>query len=85
MGKCKNTAKVLGGGVGGHLPTPSSFGGDPEDTAQDLMQEVSSQMGTSPKAPFRFTKSIRLLSILSLSPEGQLPQTIKCIIASMSE
>ena len=44
--------------------------GEPEDTTQDLLEEVSSEMGTSPRAPFRFTNSSRLPSIWSLSPEG---------------
>ena len=50
-------------------PTPSPHGGEPCDRAQDLMEEVASQTGASPKIPFRFTQLSRLPSICSLSLE----------------
>ena len=53
MGKCKNVTKAGGDMQRDNSPTPSFCGGKPEDTAQDLLEEVSSQMGTSLKAPFR--------------------------------
>ena len=77
MGKCRNTAKSDGGKD--TSPTPSSHGGEPCDTAQDQieevasMEEVLSQMGTSPKMPFRFIQLSRLPSVCSQLPE--LPQT----------
>ena len=70
MGKCKNGTKAGRGAQGYTSPTPLFHGGEPEDTTHDLLEEVSSQMGTSPKAPFRFTQSSRLPSIQSLSLEG---------------
>ena len=54
MGKCKNATKAGGGAQRDTSPTLSSCGGKPEDTAYDLLEEVSLQMGASPKAPFRF-------------------------------
>ena len=55
----------------GYSPTLSFLGGKPEDTTHDVLEEVSLQSGTSPRAPFRFTQSSRLPSIQSLSPEGR--------------
>ena len=52
MGKCRNATKVGGGVHKDTSPTPSSHGGEPCDTVQDLMEEVASQVGASPKAPF---------------------------------
>ena len=75
MGKHKNATMPSGGMQRDTSPTPSSCGGKPGDTAQNLIEEVTSmeevllQKGTSPKTPFRFTQSKRLLSIWSLSPE----------------
>ena len=71
MGKHKNATKAGGGVQRDPFPTPLSKGGEPEDTVHDLIEEVSSQMGTSPKAPFTFMQSSRLPSIHSLSPEGR--------------
>ena len=56
--------------------TPS-HGGEPGDTAQDQikevasMEEVLSQMGMSPRAPFRFTQSSRSPSMHCLLLECQ--------------
>ena len=50
-------------------PTPSSHGGELCDTAQDLMEEVATQMGTTLKMPFRFTQLSRLPSESSPSFE----------------
>ena len=36
-----------------------------------LIEKVSTQIGTSPKVPFRFTQSSRSPSVHSLSPEGR--------------
>ena len=58
-------------------PTPSSWGGKPSGATQGqiqevaLMKEVLSQMGTSPKMPFRFMWSSRLPSVCSLCIECQ--------------
>ena len=52
-------------------PTLSFHGGKPGGTAHNLLEEVSSQTGASPRAPFRFTQSSRSPSIWSLSPEGR--------------
>ena len=41
------------------LPPPSSHGSELCDIAQDLMEEVTSQIGPSPKMLFRFTLSSR--------------------------
>ena len=63
-------------------PIPSSHGGKLYDTAKDqieegaLMEEVLSQMGISPKTPFRFTQSSRSPSIYSLSLEHQQAQSV---------
>ena len=70
MGRCKNVTKT-GREVQGYTsPTPSFQGGKAEDTAPDLIEEVLTQIGMSPKVPFRFTQSNRLPSTHSLSPEG---------------
>ena len=55
----------------GYYPSLSFCGSEPEDTTHDLLEEVSSQMGTSPRAPFRFTQYSRLPSIWSLQPKGR--------------
>ena len=70
MGKCKNATKEGIGVQRDTSPTPSFCRGKPEDTTHNLLEEVSSQMDMSPKAPFRFTQLSRLPSIHSLSPEG---------------
>ena len=72
MGKCRNTVKSGEGAQKDASPTPSSHGGELDDTAQDqieegaLMEEVLSQMGASPKMLFRFTQLSRLPSICFL-------------------
>ena len=71
MGKWKNAVKAGGGVQRDTSPIPSFHGGKPEDTTHDLLEEVLSQTGASPRAPFRFTPSSRLPSIWSLSPEGR--------------
>ena len=71
MGKGKNTSKAGGGLQMDAFPTLSSHGGEPEDTVQDLIEEVSLPMGLSPKAAFMFTQLSRLPSIHSLSPNGR--------------
>ena len=53
----------------GYFP-PSLHRGEPEDSAHDFLEEVSLQMGASPRAPFRFNQTSRSSSIWSLSPEG---------------
>ena len=69
MGKHRNATKT-GGAQRYTFPTPLCHGGKLEDTSHDLLEKVSSQMGMSPKAPFRFTNLSRFPSIQSLSPEG---------------
>ena len=59
MGKHRNATNVGGGLYKDASPTPSSQGGELCDTAQDLMEEVASQMGLSPVSPFRFTQLSR--------------------------
>ena len=71
MGKWKNTVKAGGGEQRDASPTPLSCGGKPENTTCNLLEEVSSQMGMSPRAHFRFIQSSRSPSIWSLSPEGR--------------
>ena len=71
MGKCRNAPKAGGGAQRYTSPIPSCCGGEWEDTTHDLLEEVSSQMGTSPKAPFSFMHSSRSPSIHSLSPDGR--------------
>ena len=71
MGKHKNTTKSGGGAQRDASPTLLSHWGKPDDTPQYLIEEVSSQIGMSPKAPFRFTQLSRLPSVQSLSPEGR--------------
>ena len=71
MGKCKNATKAGGGAQRDASPTLLSCGGGPEDTAQDLIEEASLQMGISSKAPFRFTLLKRFPSIHSLLLEGR--------------
>ena len=65
MGKHKNAAKGSGGAQNGASPTPLSHGleqGDTDNTAQNLMKEVTlmevvfSPMGAPSKMPFRFTQ-----------------------------
>ena len=71
IGKHRNATKT-GRGVQKYTsPIPSCHGGKPEDTAHHLLEEVSSQMGTSLKTPFRFMQSSRSPSINSLSPEDR--------------
>ena len=55
----------------GILPPLSSCGGEPGNTIHDLLEQVSSEMGTSPKAPFRFTQFSRSPSMWPLSPKGR--------------
>ena len=77
MGKCRNATKVGGDAQKDTSPSLSSHAGRPCDIAQDLMEEVAlieevlSQMVTSPKMPFRFTQSSRSPSVCSLSLECQ--------------
>ena len=70
MGKCRNATKVGGSGHKDASPNPSSHGGGLCDTVQDLIEEVASQTGASPKTPFRFTVN-RLLSVCSPLLEHQ--------------
>ena len=65
IGKCKNATKAGRGVQRDAFPTLLFWEGEPEDTAHDLLEEVSTQIGTSPKVPFRLTQSSRsLLCIL---------------------
>ena len=72
MGKHRSATKAGGGAHKDASPTLSSHGGKQGDTAQDLMEEVASQMGKSPKMPFRFTQLSRLSYVCSLSLEHWL-------------
>ena len=71
MGHHRNAAKS-GGGTKGCFPH-SVHGGELGDTAQDhieeaaLMEEELSQMGVSPRMPFRFTQLSRSPFVHSLS------------------
>ena len=71
MGKYKNANKAGRGAQRYTFPTLLFWGGKPEDTAHDLLEEVSMQTGASPKVPFRFTQSSRLPSLCLLSAEGR--------------
>ena len=71
MGKHRNATKAGRATQRYTSPTQLCHGGEQEDTAHDLLEEVSSQMGTSPKAPFRFMQLSRSPSICSLSLEGR--------------
>ena len=69
MGKYKNATKRGRGAQEHTSSTPSFWGGEPWDTAPNLAEEVSTQMGASPKVSFRFTQPHRLSPVCSLSPE----------------
>ena len=56
MGKHRNPTKVEWSSHKDASPTLSSHGGELCDTAQDLTEEVASQMGMSPKMHFRFAQ-----------------------------
>ena len=71
MGKCKNATKAGRGVQRDTSPTSLFCGDEPEDSTHNKLEDVSSQMGTSPKAPFIFMQSSRLPSLQSLSPEGR--------------
>ena len=89
MGKHKNATKAGRGAQRDTFPTPSFSGGEPEDTSHDLLEEVSLQMGTSPKASSRFMQSSRLpayiLCHLRVDGHAHKSQTIGCIIVFTSE
>ena len=70
MGKHKNTTKTGREEQGYTFPTPSFWGGKPEHTAPNLIEEVSMQIGTCPKVPFRLTQLSRSPSVCSVSPMG---------------
>ena len=70
MGKYKIPTKAGSWAQRDISSTLSFRGGKPEDTTHDLLKEVPTQMGTSPRVPFRFMQSITLPSVYSLLPEG---------------
>ena len=71
MGKHKNASKAGGEVQRDASPTLLSHEGEPEDKSQELIEEVSSQRGASPKVPFKFTQLSSLPFVLSLSSEGR--------------
>ena len=63
MDKCRNGTKAGRGAERYTSPISSCCGGELEDIAHNLLEEVSFQMSMSPKAPFRFMQSSRSPSI----------------------
>ena len=86
MNKHRNATKAGGSKHKDTSPALSSHGGELCDTAQDLVEEVASQIGTTPRCPL---DSHNLVDCpphahhgLSFDGPAQSPPTIGCIIAS---